>query len=170
MILGCGVYQIPLIEHACGNYEVVLIAPAIPENIRNNVYKCYYLDLRNQEEILEIAQQEKIDGIITDQTDIPVRSVAYVAEKMNLPGNLYETACLFTDKGLMREKLKNLNLRYIPYCIVSNCDDAVCAANKICYPVIIKPVDNQGSRGVFYINDERVWDYIKVYRISNGDE
>lgn len=153
MILGCGVYQIPLIEYAIKHYSVILVAPDIPDEIKKKVAHFYLIDLREQEEILKYAQKEKIDGIITDQTDIPVRTVAYVAEKMGLHGITYETSCLFSDKHLMREKLKELGLQYIPYKTSSNASDAVVFAESIGFPVIIKPVDNQGSRGVFKIEN-----------------
>ena len=163
MILGCGVYQIPLISYACKHYTVILVAPKIPQNVITCVAKCYFLDLREQDKILQIAQKEQIDGIITDQTDIPVRSVAYVAEHMNLPGISYKTACLFTNKYLMREKLKELNLPTIPYKSVFHVDEACTFAKTINYPVIIKPVDNQGSRGVCRAdNDKQLREKFKI--------
>lgn len=152
MILGAGVYQYPLVKYACEHYDVVLVAPTVSEKFKAIVDNIYLLDLREKNKILEIAIMEKIDGIITDQTDIPVRTVAYVASKLNLPGNDYETACLFTDKNLMREKLVELDLPYIPFETVSSVEDGIESAKKIGFPVIIKPVDNQGSRGVAKIN------------------
>ncbi len=152
MILGAGVYQFPLIKYA-SKYTVVLVAPVITEEFLKLADTVYYCDLRDMETILKIAMDENIDGIITDQTDIPVRTMAYVAEKMGLPGNSYETACIFTDKNKMRERIKELGLPYIPYENVKNIDDAIIAAEKIGYPIIIKPVDNQGSRGVFRIDN-----------------
>lgn len=161
MILGAGVYQFPLVKYASEHYRVVLIAPEVTDKFHKLVEKVYLLDLRKKEEILEIAKREEIDGIITDQTDIPVRTVAYVAEKLGLPGNNYETACLFTDKNLMRKKLVDLGLPVIPFETVSDLDYAIASANRIGYPVIIKPVDNQGSRGVQKIIDEN--DMVKKF-------
>lgn len=61
--------------------------------------------MRNQAEILRFARDLEVCGVITDQTDIAVRTVAYVAQELGLPGIGYETSCLFTDKRLMREKM-----------------------------------------------------------------
>lgn len=154
MILGAGVYQLPLVKYASKVCDVILVAPEVSDEFAKFSDKVYYADLRENELILNIAKKEKIDGIITDQTDIPVRTVAYIAQEMGLPGISYETACLFTDKHKMREKLKELNLPYIPYENVSSLESAQGVAKEIGYPVIIKPVDNQGSRGVFRIDSE----------------
>ena len=43
MILGAGVYQFPIIEYACLHYNVVLVAPYIPEDIKQKVSKFYML-------------------------------------------------------------------------------------------------------------------------------
>lgn len=148
MILGAGVYQLPLIEKACQTCEVLLVAPEINEEIKKKVDKFFLFDLKEKERILETAIKENIDGIITDQTDIPVRTVAYVAEKMNLPGIGYDTACLFTDKGKMRNKLEELNIPVLPYLVTNKWEDALEFYYRYDGDVIVKPVDNQGSRGV----------------------
>ena len=90
----------------------------VSQDFKEYADKIYDLDLRRQDEILEIAQKEKIDGIITDQTDIPVRTMAYVADNMGLPGIGYDTACLFTDKGKMRQKLEELGIPVLPNKII----------------------------------------------------
>lgn len=154
MILGAGVYQLPLLQKAASLYKVILVAPEISEKFAQYANKVYFIDLREQEKIAEIARKEKIDGIITDQTDIPVRTVAYVAEKLGLPGISYDTACLFTDKGKMREKLIELGVSVLPHRNVRTKDGAKEAFRQLGSPVIIKPVDNQGSRGVYKITSE----------------
>ncbi len=152
MLLGAGVYQLPILQKAAEMCEVVLVAPAVPEDFKQYADKVYYLDLRQQNEILKIAKREKIDGIITDQTDIPVRTVAFVADKMGLPGIGYDTACLFTDKGRMRQKLKELGIPVLPNKTVQTLEEAVCFFESLEGAAIIKPADNQGSRGVYKIS------------------
>lgn len=152
MILGAGVYQLPILQKAADMCEVILVAPAVSQDFKQYADKVYDLDLRQQDEILEIAQKEKIDGIITDQTDIPVRTVAYVAENMGLPGIGYDTACLFTDKGKMRQKLEELGIPVLPNKTVQTLEEAVCFFESLDGAAIIKPADNQGSRGVYKIS------------------
>lgn len=148
MIIGAGDFQLPLVQKAAEKYQVILVAPVIGEAFLPYIDKKYLLDVRNKEEILAIARQEQIDGVITDQTDIAVRSVAYVAEQMGLPGIGYETGCLFTDKRLMREKMEALGIPVLPNKTVYSLEDGLKFYQEIGGTVIIKPVDTQGSRGV----------------------
>ncbi|MBQ7203697.1 MAG: ATP-grasp domain-containing protein [Eubacterium sp.] len=152
MILGAGDFQLPLVQKASEKYNVILVAPSIDSRFDKYVYKKYYFDVREQDKILEIAKQESIVGITTDQTDIPVRTVAYVAENMNLPGIGYEVAKIFTDKGLMRHKLEEAGIDVIPYVCTDNLNDAISFMSNINSSVIVKPVDTQGSRGVIKVD------------------
>ena len=65
----------------------------------------YPISITEKDEILQICQTEQIDGICTIGSDVAAPTVAYVAEKMGLPGNSYEAAIRAHDKHLMRESL-----------------------------------------------------------------
>lgn len=168
LILGAGEYQVSLIKKAKEmKLHTLVVSPKgnYPGfNLADNFY-CF--DLRDKDEILKIAIKEKIDGVITDQTDIPVRTVAYIAEKCKLPGIGYDISRLFTDKLLMREKCKEIGLPVIEHGIAENIKEAKILSEKIGYPFVIKPLDNQGSRGVFKISDikelEKLFNLSKAY-------
>lgn len=155
MIIGAGVYQLPLMQEAAKEQEVILVAPQINDEFAKLASKCYICDVTDKEKILAFAQKEKIDGVITDQTDIAVRTVAYVAEKMGLPGIGYQTACLFTDKSLMRDKCEKLGIPTLPHTLARTLEEAMRFYRETeAGSVIIKPVDNQGSRGVQQVDSE----------------
>ena len=154
MILGAGVYQLPILQKAAQMCNVVLVAPAVPEEYMKYADSVYYYDLREQEKILEAARKEQIDGIASDQTDIPVRTMAYVAQNMGLPGLDYETACLFTDKGKMHEKLVEIGVDVLPNQVVKTLEEAKKFFETLNGPAIMKPADNQGSRGVYKITTQ----------------
>ncbi len=154
MIIGAGEFQLPLVQKAAETYEVVLVAPVISAEFEPYITKRLLIDVRKKEEILEFARQEHICGVITDQTDIAVRAVAYVAEKLGLPGIGYETGCLFTDKSLMRRKLEELGLPLLPNRTVFSIEEAVDYYRELGGDVIIKPLDTQGSRGVQAVRNE----------------
>ena len=150
LIVGAGIYQKPLIEYAALVCRVVCAAPKIPDDCRTFISKSLLCDVTDKEGILAFAKEEKIDGVTTDQTDIAVRTVAYVAEKMGLPGIGYKTACLFTDKNLMRNKLESLGIKVLPYSLVHSQKEAQSFFKENGgRAIILKPVDSQGSRGVF---------------------
>lgn len=163
MIIGAADFQVPIIEYAVKKYKVVIVAPDIPAELAEKAYSVYKLDVRQEKRILEIARSEKIDGIITDQTDIPVRTVAYVAEKMNLQGIGYSVSQLFTDKAKMVERLEQVGIKTIPSVRVFSSEEAINALELDCMEgeVIVKPTDSQGSRGIFACTNKR--DVEKAY-------
>ncbi len=157
LVIGAGDFQLPLVQQAAKTCEVLLAAPVISPAFDPYISDRLIVDVRDEESILSFAQAHKIDGVITDQTDIAVRSVAYVAEKMGLPGIGYETGLLFTDKSRMRSRLAELGLPLLANRTVSSVEEAVAfyrelvsSADRSTDPVrvIIKPLDTQGSRGV----------------------
>ena len=153
MILGAGIYQVPIIKKAMEmGFETIAVSPDGNYPGLKIADKVYNIDVRDGEAILKIAREEGICGITTDQTDIAVRTVAYVAEKMGIPGIGFECAKLFTDKYLMRAKTTQLGLPTIPFKMVGSYEEAESFFKEIGGDVIIKPVDNQGSRGIFFIS------------------
>lgn len=154
MIIGAGVYQVPIIKKAKdrGLYTIA-VSPYGDYPGLKVADKTYDLDVRDKEGILAAARDERIDGITTDQTDMAMPAVAYVAEKLGLPGIGYECATLFTDKYKMREKSMQLGLPTIRYRSVTTCQEAEEFFNEVDTSIMIKPVDNQGSRGVYRIDN-----------------
>ena len=148
LIIGAGTFQLPIIKRAAEKYEVLVAAPKIPEEYHRYIDGQCLCDVRDQEAILSYAKEQNIDGVITDQTDIPVRTVAYVAENLGLPGIGYESSILFTNKDLMRRRMEELGIPTLPNEKVYSEDEAVEFFEKISGPVILKPIDNQGSRGL----------------------
>jgi len=155
MILGASILQVPLIEYAVrSGHETIVVSPDLsePGHLISNTSIC--LDNRDKFSILNNAREYMIDGIITDQNDISVRSVAYVAEKMGLPGIGYETALLFSDKYLMREKCRSLGIKTLDYRLCESTIEVLDFYLRIGKEIIVKPTDSQGSRGVSLVRHE----------------
>ena len=110
LIIGAGDFQLPLVQRASLSYNVLLAAPVISDAFKPYISDSLLIDVRDKEGILDYAGEHSICGVITDQTDIAVRSVAYVAQELGLPGIGYETGCLFTDKSLMRARMAELGI------------------------------------------------------------
>ena len=125
LIIGAGDFQLPLVQRASQDYNVLLAAPVISDMFRPYISDSLLIDVRNKEAILAYARANDICGVITDQTDIAVRSVAYVAENMGLPGIGYETGCLFTDKSRMRARMQQLGIKLLPNRTVSSLEEAL---------------------------------------------
>lgn len=112
--------------------------------------KCLVADVRDKERIYRFAKEECIDGILTDESDIAVPTVAYIAEKLNLPGISQEKAELFTNKYKMREFCRIHGFASPAYRLCERLQEAEEFLEDY-GQIIIKPIDNQSSRGVYLI-------------------
>ena len=148
LIIGAGDFQLPLVQRASLSYNVLLAAPVISDAFKPYITDSLLIDVRDEEAILAYAREHSICGVITDQTDIAVRSVAYVAENLGLPGIGSEAGRLFTDKSLMRDRMAELGIKLLPHRTVSSEEEGLNYYREIGGNVIIKPLDTQGSRGV----------------------
>ena len=172
LVFGANTLQIPLINkiNELGyNSIVVTLVPTEPgaEIAKQVVIE----DFCDEKLMLSIARKYNVIGIVTDQTDIPVRSIAYVCEKLGLPGISYETACLFTDKFLMREKCKQLGISTLKYRLVNDIEQALDFYDSTNFKVILKPINNQGSKGVCLAEnrEEVIYAYQEAIKYSKGN-
>ena len=153
LVLGAGSLQVPLIQTVKSRgYRAIVVSLYEDEPGMQIADEKVIADFCDEDIILDYALKYDICGILTDQTDIPVRTVAYVAEKMNLPGIGYETACIFTNKFLMREKCQELGIPTIRFRLAYGIGDAILFYEEIGRDVILKPINNQGSKGVYRIS------------------
>lgn len=149
MILGAGKYQVPIINEAQQmGFEAIAVGVSGNYPGFSVADRFYEVDVREKERILEIARREGICGILTDQTDISVPAVAYVAEQLGLPGIGYDCALRFTNKYKMRQFCEEIGVPVPRYSQASSLKEAREKAQQLGFPLVIKPVDNQGSRGV----------------------
>lgn len=149
MVVGAGLYQLPAIIKAKEmGYKVVAndIDPnAIGLECAN--YK-YNTDIKDIDGCIKIAHKHKICGVLTVAAERAVRTVASIANSIGLPGLSLDAAEIATDKSLMREQFEKHG---VPSPVSHKCwslNEADTYARKIGFPVVIKPADNAGSRGV----------------------
>ena len=153
LVIGAGPFQLALVQKASQLCDVILAAPVISDDFKPYIADELLVDVRDFESILAFADGgnrfgRRVDGVITDETDIPVYTVARVAEALGLPGIDPEVAHLFTNKSLMRSKMAELGIKVLPNKTVTSLEEATSFYDEISGTVIIKPVDAQGSRGV----------------------
>ena len=155
MILGGSSFIVPVIEkaHELGCY--VITCDYLPDNIAHK-YSDEYCNVSviDKEAVLEAARKHKIDGIISFACDPGVVSAAYTAEKMGLPfQGPYESVRILQDKGLFRKFLTDNGFN-CPH--AKSYDDKKTPFDDIDFfdwPVIVKPVDSAGSKGVTRVDD-----------------
>lgn len=153
MVIGGGKWQVPIIQKIkeMGHYVICsnLYEDSIGFEFADETFVANVLD---KEKNLEIANKVKPDGIITDQSDIAVNTVAYISEKLGLKGVGTDVAELYTNKLRMREELNIKNLYHPRYKICATLEETTTFLKEINQSIIIKPLANQSSRGVFKIN------------------
>lgn len=156
LLLGGSAQQVIAIETAkrLGYYAV--LCDFLPDNPgQYHADKFYLVSTTDKEAILEVAKKEKIDGILAYASDPAAPTAAYVAESMGLPGNPYESVEILCNKDQFRQFLSEHDF-HSP--VARGYDDVEEAyidllANYYRLPVIVKPVDSSGSKGVGRIDD-----------------
>ena len=96
---------------------------------------------------VDAARLSRADGVMTIGTDQPVFTAAKIANELNLPSLLTpEIALSVTNKGIMKQILRDAKIPTAQYQIV---DSKSLTALEIEGELVIKPLDNQGQKGVF---------------------
>ena len=172
MILGASILQLPAIIKAKEMGLQVIAVDMDPNAIgfkEENVI-CEVISTIDEEGILAAAKKHNIDGIVTICTDLPMRAVARVARELGLPGISEEAAYMCTNKGAMRERLKQCGVPVPEYYNVVTKEEYFDAIRKFENKCVVKAVDNSGSRGIQLINDvndiksvEEAYEYCKQY-------
>ena len=166
LIIGGGVFQVPAIKTAKSMGLKVVVTDYNPE-AEGMLLADYPIEVstRNINLTVNIAKQFHrscpLDGVMTVGTDAS-QTVAAVADALNLPGIPFEVAERATDKIKMRQVLKEKGVPvpdFRPIWTLEECQQAI---QDMPLPLVIKPCDNMGARGVRKI--ERLDDLISAFR------
>lgn len=155
MLLGGSRYLLPVIEaaHDLGCY--VITCDYLPDNYAHKYADEYCnVSIIDKEAVLETAKRLEIDGIISFACDPGVVTAAYVAEKMGIPScGSYESVSILQNKGKFRKFLAENGFN-VP--VARSYVDIETALNDIDiyqWPVIVKPTDSAGSKGVQRVDE-----------------
>lgn len=151
-IIGASYLQAPLIETAKSmgleTHVFAWAANDVGEKIADYFYP---ISIVEKEEILNKCQEIGIDGICSIASDLAIITVNYVAQKMGLPSNDMKATLVSTNKHEMRKCFENNGDPSPKSKIVSSIEDI--DVNEWALPLIVKPLDRSGSRGITKIND-----------------
>lgn len=102
--------------------------------------------------VLDIAKSRKASLVITTNIDQANVTACYVAEQLNLPHPYsYETALNVTDKSRMKRIMWENGISTSMYLICDSLEEF--ELGKLQYPLVVKPADSNGSRGVHKCSD-----------------
>ena len=157
MLLGGIRYLLPVIEAAHKQGYYVITADYIPDNIAHQ-YSDEYVNVSiiDKEAVLKVAREKKIDGIMSFGVDPGVVSASYVQNQMGLPSfGPFESVEILQNKDKFRAFLTENGFNVPKAKGYSDPEEAVRDASQWEYPVIVKPTDSAGSKGVTRVDHER---------------
>ena len=150
MLLGGLRYLLPVIEsaHKLGYY--VITCDYLPDNIAHKYSDEYHnVSIIDKEAVLALAKELQIDGIMSFAVDQGVVTAAYVQEQMGLPAfGPYESVCILQNKDRFRNFLTQHGFNVPKAKGFSSIEDAMAEKYWFPWPVIVKPTDSAGSKGV----------------------
>lgn len=150
LIIGAGFLQDFVIRKAKSmGYETIAV-DANPASVGfRHADKYKVINIIDEKACLAYAQKENIDGVLTAATDYGVLTAAYIAEQMNLVGLNYKVATLIKNKYQVRQCLFDSKVDDTEQAYeMSENTDLAALAEKLSFPVMVKPCDGSGSRGV----------------------
>lgn len=149
LLLGGSTQQIPAIEYASKQGYYTILCDYLPDNPGQHYAKKFYcVSTTDKEEILKVAIDEKVDGIVAYASDPAAPIAAYVAEHLGLPTNPYKSVEILAYKNKFREFLKENGFNCPKAKSYSSLENAKEEINQFSFPVMVKPIDSSGSKGV----------------------
>ena len=158
LFLGGSKFQIPPLVYAKKKGYEVITCDYLPDNPGHKYADKYYnVSTTDYNAVLDIALREKVDGVVAYASDPAAPTQAYVANKLGLPSNPYESVKILSRKDLFRNFLSENNFSTPKSKSFYSLDGVNDWLKKIGFPVMIKPVDSSGSKGV-----SKVYQYEQV--------
>lgn len=173
LLLGGSAQQVIAIKTAkrLGYYTV--LCDFLKDNLgQYEADKFYLVSTTDKEAVLKVAMDENVDGVLAYASDPAAPTAAYVAEKMGLAGNPYESVEILCNKDKFRAFLEEHNFstpKAKGYCSTEDAYEEI-KAGLFNFPIIVKPVDSSGSKGVSRIDsiEEAMNKLIYAFSFSRG--
>ena len=158
LVLGAGVMQIPVLRIARERGWRVVAADGNDKAVGIGIADAFeHVDLKDRRALEAAARRLRenggLDGVMTAGTDFSA-SVAWVAERLGLPGIPFEAALDASDKSRMRAVFAAAGLPSPRFAVLERSDPSGSLPEELAFPLVVKPVDNMGSRGCRLVRNE----------------
>lgn len=159
MMLGGNYFQMTATKAAKELGCHVISVDYLPSNPAHKYADEYYnVSTTDMQAVLELAEKLRIDGIVSYASDVSAPTAAYVAEKLHLPTNPYESVLKLTRKDLIRPFMEKHKFNVPKGKSFTEKKEAFDFFKSIKKPAMVKPVDASGSKGVSKIWSEEEFD------------
>ncbi len=146
-IIGASYLQLPLIQKAKDMGYITYVFAWASNDVGEKVADYFYpISIVEKEKILEVCKKIGICGVCSIASDVAVITVNYISEKLSLCGNSISSTKKCTNKYFMRKAFEE-NDDPSPQCVLVDNNTDLCNL-QLSYPLIVKPTDRSGSRGI----------------------
>ncbi len=169
LIVGASDFQLPAIIKAKKMGLYVGVADFNPKAVGIPYADIFFnVSTIDAEGICQAAKEFDADGIVTLCTDMPMRAIAYTCEKLGLRGLDVESAVRSTDKGVMIDAFAKNGVAHPAYQVLPAGNFEKFNRSAFVFPVITKPTDNSGSRGIMKVNSIEELEDALSYSSNDG--
>lgn len=159
LMLGGNFLQMTAIKRAKELGYYVISVDYLPDNPGHKYSDEYHnISTIDKEAVLKLAEEKKVDGILSYASDVSAPTAAYVAEKLGLPTNPYASVMTLTHKDQFRAFMRKEKLRMPDGRMFQDKEQAREYFNQMTLPIILKPTDSSGSKGVMKVTSREQFD------------
>lgn len=154
MVLGASTGQLPIIHKAIELGYYVITVDYLPDNVGHQ-FSHHYVNCStvDQTGVLQAARELEIDGIVTFASDVATATVAFVAAQLGLPGCPAQVAEVMSNKANFRAFQREQRLNRPGFFTTHALAEIEAELLDLTPPLMFKPVDTSGSRGITRVDD-----------------
>lgn len=155
LMLGGSIYQTYAIKAAVEMGYYVITCDYLPDNPGHKFAHEYHnVSTTDKDAVLNLARELKVDGIVAYASDPAAPTAAYVSEKLGLPTSPYKSVEILSKKHLFRQYLMEHGFNVPKAKSYRTYEEAVKDIDSFHLPVMVKPVDSSGSKGINKLTDK----------------
>lgn len=171
LVLGAMQMHIPLLKRAKERGCYLITCDYIKENEGHLLAdEAYYDSTTDIESVYRIALQNNVEGVLTFNSDPAALTASIVSAKLGLPCSSPDSVRIMSEKDLFRDFLLRNGFNVPKFATVTNDKDILSIVDNFAFPLIIKPVDSSGSKGVTKVDslDELLSAYFRANAMSRS--
>ncbi len=155
LMLGGSIYQTYAIKAAREMGYYVITCDYLPDNPGHQYAHEYHnVSTTDKEAVLALAKELKVDGVVAYASDPAAPTAAYVCEKLGLPTSPCQSVEILSKKHLFRQYLTEHGFNVPKAKSYKTYEEAVADIDNFTLPVMVKPVDSSGSKGINKLTDK----------------
>ena len=157
LLLGGSAQQVVAIDKARELGYRTVLCDCLPDNPGQHHADSFHLvSTTDREAVLAVAREEGVGGVLAYASDPAAATAAYISEELGLPGNPLASVEALSEKHLFRAMLEDAGLpcpASVGFASSARANDVLPLLEGMCWPVVVKPTDSSGSKGVSVLEE-----------------